>query len=132
LAIVYGPKRADAVTEYSVSPAQSTVYIAGIELSTAEITLPIFYPTPEQVKEEIERQAALYGVNVKTALRIARCESTYVYNAKSRISTAKGVYQFIDGTWQWIGADGHQFDYKENIKQFMIWYPKFPQWWECK
>ncbi len=89
-------------------------------------------PTPEEVKAEIIRQANLYGVSVKDALRIARCESTYVYNAKSKISTAKGVYQFIDGTWKWIGAEGHQYDYKENIKQFMIWYPKFPQWWECK
>lgn len=89
-------------------------------------------PSIEEVKAEIIRQAAIYGVNVNTALRISRCESGYVYNAKSKISTAKGVFQFIDGTWKWIGAAGHQYDYKENIKQFMIWYPKFPSWWECK
>jgi len=89
-------------------------------------------PTPEEVRAEITRQAELYGVNLNTALRIARCESSFIYNAKSPKSTAKGVYQFIDGTWKWIGAVGHQYDYKENIKQFMIWYKKYPHWWECK
>ncbi len=101
-------------------------------LPVAEDVVEITAPTPEQVKAEIIRQANLYGVSVNNALRIARCESGYVYNAKNGTSTAKGVFQFINGTWKWIGAEGHQFDYKENIKQFMIWYPKYPQWWECK
>lgn len=89
-------------------------------------------PTQEEVRAEIIRQAHIYGVSVKTALRIARCESGYQYNARNSTSSAKGVYQFIDGTWRWINAQGHQFDYKENIRQFMKWYPQYPQWWECK
>ena len=71
-------------------------------------------------------------MDVRLALQIAYCESKYDPQAKNPISSAKGVYQFIDGTWAWIGAKGHQFDYKENIKQFMIYYPKYPTWWsEC-
>lgn len=84
------------------------------------------------VVEEISRQARSHGVSLEAALRIAKCESTFDQSAKNTNSTAKGVYQFLDGTWEYIQADGHQFDAKENIKQFMINYPKNPQWWECK
>ncbi len=110
------------------TPADTTpqVRVAAVEVVVAE------QPTPEEVKEEIIRQAAEYGVNVNDALRIAKCESTFKYNAANSHSSAKGVYQFIDGTWDWVGAEGHQYDYKENITQFMKWYPRYPQWWECK
>ena len=100
-------------------------------MKTAE-DVPTDGPSPEEVREEIIRQAAEYGVNVNDALRIANCESTFRYNAANSHSSAKGVYQFIDGTWDWIGAEGHQYDYKENISQFMKWYPRYPQWWGCK
>ena len=81
---------------------------------------------------EIEKQALAYNVDVETALRIADCESDFNYKAENGVSTAKGVYQFLDGTWDWIGAEGHQFDYKENIKQFMLLYPDNKGYWECK
>ena len=81
---------------------------------------------------EIEKQALAYNVDVETALRIADCESDFNYKAENGVSTAKGVYQFLDGTWDWIGAEGHQFDYKENIKQFMLLYPDHKGYWECK
>lgn len=86
----------------------------------------------ETVQEEITRQAEAYGVNVVTALAIAKCESTFNPEASSKISSAKGIYQFTDPTWRWIKAEGHQFDRHENIKQFMIYYKKYPTWWaEC-
>lgn len=98
----------------------------------------IFLPAPlhtvstTTVQKEIIRQAKFYGVSVTTSLRIANCESGFKDTAKNKHSTAKGIYQFIDGTWNWIGAKGHQYDYRENIRQFMRWYPKYPKWWECK
>ena len=84
------------------------------------------------VEETIKTMAAEHGVNEETALRIAWCESRFDPRASNYQSTAKGVYQFLDGTWEWIGASGHQFDAEENIRQFMKFYPKYPQWWECK
>lgn len=97
--------------------------------------LVLSIPTPVtaslSVRQEIIRQANFYNISVNTALRIAECESNFNPEAKSLKSTAKGVYQFIDGTWNYIGAKGHQYDYKENIKQFMLIYPKHPQWWQC-
>lgn len=84
------------------------------------------------IEATIRRMALEHGVNPRTALRIAWCESRFDPRASNSRSTAKGVYQFLDGTWEWIGAEGHQYDAEENIKQFMKFYPKYPQWWECK
>lgn len=84
------------------------------------------------VIDEIVRQAEASGVNVGTALRIAFCESAFDGMAKSRSSTAKGVYQFTDRTWQHIGATKTQFNVEYNIAQFMRWYPTHPEWWECR
>lgn len=88
--------------------------------------------TKDVVRAEIEAQAAEYGVDLDSALRIANCESGYDAYAANPSSSAKGVYQFLDSTWERIGAEGHQYDYRENIKQFMIHYPANPGWWVCK
>lgn len=116
----------------TVEPVQAPVSAAPVAVAQEVVEIPAEGPTPEEVRAEIIRQAKEYGVNVDDALRIAKCESTFRWNAANSHSSAKGVYQFINGTWEWIGAEGHQYDYKENISQFMKWYPRYPQWWECK
>lgn len=108
------------------------------QLGISAMLVCLFLPTVThsvstlEVKQEIIRQANFYNVSVNTALRIADCESKFNSEAKSPKSTAKGVYQFLDGTWKFVKAEGHPFDYKENIKQFMLTYPNKPQWWQCK
>jgi len=73
-----------------------------------------------------------YGIDVDDALAIAECESNFNSRAQNPNSSAKGVYQFLDSTWDNINAGGHQFDAEENILMFMLYYPKYPQWWaEC-
>lgn len=84
------------------------------------------------VTEKIIDAALLYDVDVDTALRIADCESDFDWRARNPNSSAKGLYQFTDTTWEWIKAEGHQFDVDENIKNFMIWYPIYPSWWVCQ
>jgi soluble lytic murein transglycosylase-like protein len=87
----------------------------------------------EIIRDEIVKQAEIYGIDVYEAIDIARCESNFRMRVKNPNSSAKGVYQFLDGTWEYINASGHQFDFKENIKQFMIWWPVHPEWWnECR
>lgn len=81
------------------------------------------------IKILIIRYADLYNVNINTALQIANCESKLNPLAKNKISTAKGIYQFTDPTWKWIKAKGNQYNYQENIKEFMIYYKKYPSWW---
>lgn len=87
--------------------------------------------TYNYVIQEIKKQADIFGVDEETALRIAFCESRYNPYATNDHSTATGVYQFISPTWDFIGATASRTDYVENIRQFMIWYPRFPSWWEC-
>lgn len=85
----------------------------------------------ERVRASIIKQSKEHGVNTEIALAIAKCESNFNPYARNGRSTATGVYQFLDGTWNWIDAPGKRTDYKENIRQFMIWYPKHPGWWVC-
>lgn len=84
------------------------------------------------LEQKIQLRAQDAGVDPVAALRIARCESHLDPLASNLMSSAKGLYQFTDGTWKWIGAQGTQFDEDENILQFMVWYPKHPEWWVCK
>jgi len=84
------------------------------------------------IEERIEQAARAYGVSPVAALAIAGCESSFNPYATNSNSSAKGLYQFTDGTWDYIQASGHQFDVRENIRQFMIWYPVHPEWWECE
>lgn len=79
----------------------------------------------------IEQEAPKYNVDVATAKRISFCESSNRYNAKSKTSTAKGVYSFIDKTWKHY-CSGDVMNPVDNIKCFLILYPKHPTWWECR
>jgi len=46
-------------------------------------------------------------------------------------STAKGVYQFIDSTWEYTGG-GDVLNERENIERFAMYFNQHPEWWECK
>lgn len=89
-------------------------------------------PKRMDIEEMIRWQAVIYGVDPDMAVMIAQCESGLDPYAQNPTSTAKGVYQFLDGTWEAIKAQGHQFDAEENIRQFMIWWPIHPDWWICE
>lgn len=56
---------------------------------------------------------------ILTAIKIARAESNFNQYAKNKSSTAKGIYQFIDGTWRaYCLKDGNVYDYEDNIRCF--------------
>ena len=126
----------NGVESEAVAEAHTFVKPTTVEEIVVTIPLPVEVrkePTREEVKQEIIKQAKYHNVNVETALRIGLCESQYVYNVDNwEGSGARGVYQFKDKTWKWIKAEGHQYNYKENIKQFMTYYPIYPHWWACK
>lgn len=89
-------------------------------------------PFPEYIEWKIKSMAVKNNIDPNVAFAIAVCESSLNPYAKNKNSTAKGIYQFLDSTWKWIGANGEQYDPEESIRQFMIWYPKNPNWWkEC-
>ncbi|MCK4782079.1 transglycosylase SLT domain-containing protein [Candidatus Parcubacteria bacterium] len=83
------------------------------------------------VIDKIIKSAQKNDVNIKTALRIAHCESRFDPNAKNPNSSATGIYQFMIGTWNGY-CKGDRKNADDNIACFMKLYNKFPQWWECK
>lgn len=101
-------------------------------------------PEPEQLKvvqkEEsmqdlITRISNELGFDARVALRIASCESGFKPAIKNRTSSATGLFQFTDGTWDYIGANDAGLDRKNPdhaTRMFIKWYPKNPQWWVCK
>lgn len=79
-----------------------------------EITLhTIVTPEPQllstvnyegSIPDLIREKAVLYNVNPDHALAIAKCESEFVPTAKNPTSTASGVFQFLESSWQYYGA----------------------------
>lgn len=108
------------------------------EIDPCEITITACKPETlekwrrQDIQEKIEHAAADVYMDIDAAVRIANCESGFNQYASNTESSAKGVYQFLDSTWEYIGAVGHPYDVDESIKQFMIWYPIHPEWWACK
>jgi len=89
-------------------------------------------PFPEYIELKIKILSQENSIDPNVAFAIAVCESNLNPYAKNPNSTAKGLFQFLDGTWNWIGANGSQYDPEEQVRQFMIWYPKNSGWWrEC-
>lgn len=86
----------------------------------------------ENIRYKIIRAALEAGIDPDTAVRIARCESSLDPFAKNKHSSAAGLYQWTQWTWEYIGAPGSPYDVDESIRQFMIHFPKHPGWWVCK
>lgn len=62
---------------------------------------PLFEDAPETTPKMMVMQYALsYGVNPELALAIASCESQLKPYAKNAKSSAKGLYQFLNSSWE--------------------------------
>lgn len=49
-------------------------------------------------------------------LKIAWCESRLETKAKNPTSSAKGLFQILDGTWEHFKCEGDPFNAEDNIK----------------
>jgi hypothetical protein len=54
----------------------------------------------EEVKRLIRVHAAAYGIDADLPLAIAHCESGFKWNAANSRSSARGVFQYLSGTWR--------------------------------
>lgn len=86
-------------------------------------TPPATFPVAADKPRTIERYAAQYGADYDLSVAIARCESRLNPAARNPSSTAKGLFQFLDGTWahygrmHWGSLEGKSvLDYGDNAE----------------
>lgn len=96
----------------------------------SEGMLPYSEEREMTIKEKIVVEARAHGIDEQEALDIAFCESSFNPKAKHNLSTAKGLYMFIDATWKNY-CSGDVMNEDDNIACFMDLYDKHPTWWEC-
>jgi len=97
-------------------------------------TLP-YIEKMNEIEYLIRQRARGSGVDEETAVSIAKCESSLEPEARSETSSAVGLYQFLIGTWKWIGAEDQGLDRlnpEHSLEMFLKWFPRYPEWWkEC-
>lgn len=114
------------------SPASQEIIQEPIVVVSPPVEEEEIIQEPRDLEQMIRWQAMTFGIDPDMAVAIAQCESRLDPYASNPTSSAKGLYQFTDVTWEYIKATGHQFDAAENIRQFMIWWPIHREWWVCE
>jgi hypothetical protein len=94
------------VVEQEVAVAHSAPRAAASRTASARADRP---PSPgarlraytkDQVRDLIRRHARAYGLDPGLPLAIAECESGFRWNAANGRSSARGVFQYLAGTWR--------------------------------
>ena len=102
------------------------------QLSPQHATTSLPRHSQATLEQMIVQYSIDYGINYETSLRIAHCESKmgkYKYNLQG--SSAKGIFQFIDNTWENY-CDGDVLNDEDNIRCFTKLYKENKSWWECQ
>lgn len=72
-------------------------------------------PSREEVKNIIVEEAGKYKVDVGFALYLARWESDFNPLAKNPKSSARGVYQWLIGSWETM-CEGERTEARDNTR----------------
>ena len=91
-----------------------------------------FTPETNEIKI-ILRIALLNDMEDPLALlEIAHCESRFNSRANNPNSSAKGLWQFTDRTWNvYLDDPGSRYNPGLSTHHFMQVYKNHPDWWEC-
>ena len=83
-----------------------------------DISDPLFLEIKDNpIKKDIYMNFGQISTKVaREALEVAKQESGFNPNAKNPNSSAKGIFQIIDGTWKLYKCTGSVLDYDDNIK----------------
>lgn len=84
---------------------------------------------PKEVRQYVGAMAQARGLSVTKVDTVISCESKFNIYARNRTSTAKGLAQFLDGTWR-NNCKGDVFNAQHNTRCFMDNFKKYPSWWE--
>lgn len=111
-----------------VTVAQLTSILVGWQTTTSNVWR--FKTIPESQAQEAKAQEEYlyhndpvinyiyktFGVEEgKSALKVAQCESSLNPEAESNISSASGLYQIIDGTWNLFKCTGDPYNAFDNV-----------------
>jgi hypothetical protein len=95
------------------------------EVKADEPTDEYYHQEPIRYIRHRGEELGYKNQDITKAIRIARCESNFNQYAKNPNSTAKGIYQFIDGTWRAnCLKDGNVYNFVDNINCFWKVYAK--------
>lgn len=72
-------------------------------------------PNQDPTKQEIAKMIKKAFPDEPLMLKIAICESELEPKAKNKHSTAKGIFQILDGTWKHFKCKGDPFNAEDNI-----------------
>lgn len=122
------------VVEVQPEPIEKEIVKVNYEKQAVVIS-----PSKEDIARIITDKATQYGVNPQTMLRIAKCESGLDTQAKNKLSTATGTFQFLSGTWQdgvkWRGLNWTLEDRKDINKSadMAAWFMAKGEFerWDC-
>ena len=83
-----------------------------------DISDPLYLEIKDDpIKKDIYMNFGQISTKVaREALEVAKQESGFNPNAKNPNSSAKGIFQIIDGTWKLYKCTGSVLDYDDNIK----------------
>jgi hypothetical protein len=93
-------------------------------------------PSIDEVKRATSYIAVKYGLSEADLMRTLDCESGFRYDAKNKNSTASGVAQYIDSTWNDYCVKVYGFTDKKSAKQQLqcmtiFWQNGEQHQWEC-
>lgn len=100
-----------AYLNYRFQPVELHRPIVG-EVKALELPVKPIVEAPKTIKEKIE---LAFPEDPGMAVHVAFCESSLNPTAKSKGSTASGLFQIIRGTWNGYKCGDNPFDPDQNI-----------------
>ena len=118
----------------AIAQTISAPTINGIEGQITENTQTSFYqiqpPTSDNLKAYLAQMTMKYGGQYYQLYRVISCESGWNPNAKNPKSTASGVAQFLDSTWNNYCGGNKDNSYDQIRCLVVAWTGGFQSWWQ--